>query len=138
VIGIDTLYVEERERERERYRGISIAFVAPFLLIFSVDVVVDVVVVCVGVRVRACACACACHCVSIYSPAILAVAVVTFPSFLTHFISDFLIGCLPPSEQEQAPFTCGETANGSRQISTLAVAVEPQSSLPSSFAPPKL
>ncbi len=43
--------------------------------------------------------------------------------------------CLP-----QAPFTCGETANGPRRISTLAVAATTQSPLPTSVthpAPPR-
>jgi hypothetical protein len=66
------------------------------------------------------------------SPEVLAVALVSpLPSlFAMHPLDAFLIVCLPPPDQEQALFTCGETANSPHQISILAVATVTFSSRP--------
>jgi hypothetical protein len=44
--------------------------------------------------------------------------------------ASFLTACLPPSDQEQALFTCGETANSPHMISILAVTTGNFSSRP--------
>ena len=67
------------------------------------------------------------------SPTTLAVAVKSpFPRCLMKPLAAYLNVCLHPFKQEQAPFTCEETENGPRQISTLAVAAVKLSPRPTS------
>ena len=64
------------------------------------------------VFVRACACASAAAPIP-QATAILAIAVASpFPKCLAQSLGASLLGCLSPSEQEHAPFTCGETEKG--------------------------
>ncbi len=93
--------------------------------------------VCVCVCVRMCVCVCVCVYVrlvaDLQSLSVLAVAVESpFPSrprATLHFRLLQVVSA--PSEQEQAPFACGET-NRPRRISYLAEATVTQSPLPSS------
>ena len=53
-----------------------------------------------------------------------------FPHCLSEFLDNSLTCYIPPSEKEQAPLTCGETAKGARGISILAVASKTKTPLP--------